>query len=142
SVAFESCDVGISQRFLLSGLRAAHISGDRNLGANILVYDLAEAQYQESLAYLGAEYPINRARNLLLLATARLNLGVLECACQAATAAADLIRGQDAEWVRILLENFHRALERHATSATVITFTTETADVLSGRTSRQPTERS
>jgi len=240
SVAFESCDVGISQRFLLSGLRAAHISGDRNLGANILVclseltreqgqlreaarlaewalvgakaltpataarvnghlaiaaaragdtaaaehaagrmlelaeisdpaqeppwlywwcrgsvlhlngwfalgaghYDLAEAQYQESLAYLGVEYPINRARNLLLLATARLNLGELEGACQAATAAADLIRGQDAEWVRILLENFHRALERHATSATVITFTTETADVLSGRTSRQPTERS
>jgi transcriptional regulator with XRE-family HTH domain len=232
-VAFEgACDIGVSQRFYLAGLRAAHTSGDRALGANILVglsetareqgqlhdavrlaesalvgakaltpaaaarvnghlavaaaragntaaaeqatgrmldlhetsdpaqeppwlywwsrssvlhlhgwsamgagrYDIAEAQYQESLNHLGAEYPIERARNLTLLATARLNLGELEGACQAASSAANLIRGHDAEWVRTLLTNFRRALEPHATSTPAIAFTTETADVLSGRT--------
>jgi hypothetical protein len=65
-LAFETQQHALAQRYFLAGLRAAHLSGDRAVGANILGFMSAQATFSDKPtdAVLLAESALNGAREL------------------------------------------------------------------------------
>ncbi len=65
-LAFETNQPALAQRYFLAALRAAHTSGDRAIGANILGYMSVQAAFSDkpSDAVVLTEFALNGARKL------------------------------------------------------------------------------
>ncbi|MGQ0779296.1 MAG: hypothetical protein ACT4NY_33590 [Pseudonocardiales bacterium] len=95
-LAYDSNQEALAQRFFMAGLRAAHSSGDRALGANILGFMSIQARYRDPRdATRMAESALTGAKDLTPAMAAFLQgrLAVSE-ACAGEAAAADRAQGR------------------------------------------------
>lgn len=127
-----------AQRLWLAGLHAAHTSGDRSIGANILGFMSrqalgrphdAETYYRHALAD-GDAHPHYRALSLCRLAMARVQARELDGACRAATEAATMNRRLGSQRIRNQLIEFRRAVQPHAAATPAKDFDAKFADLL------------
>lgn len=142
--ALDSDHQASAQRYFMTGLRAAHTSGDRAIGANILTFNAhaglsalalgkprqAEAHYRDALARVAPAFPRDRLGFLGRLALARVRLRELDGACRAATEAGALLRRFDSPRKRAQLAEFRKAAQPYANTTQIKEFDAKFGDLV------------
>jgi hypothetical protein len=95
-LAYDSNQEALAQRYFMAGLRAAHSSGDRALGANILGFMSIQARYRDPRdAVRMAESALSQAKDLTPALVASLQGRLtISAACAGDAATADKAQGR------------------------------------------------